>query len=134
MTTGGFTMELNERILKNQKGFTLIEIIAVLIILGILAAVAVPKFMDMQDDAKQKALEGALAEGMSTMSLSYAKLMLSNNGVASTAQVAGYATANPPASDDFSYTFANGGLVSVVGKGAGALGATSAVTKQWRKP
>ena len=35
----------------NQKGFTLVEIIAVLVILGILAAVAVPKFLDLSDSA-----------------------------------------------------------------------------------
>ncbi len=40
-----------KKVLRNQKGFTLVEIIAVLILLGILAAVAVPKFIDLTDVA-----------------------------------------------------------------------------------
>jgi len=64
----------------NQKGFTLMEIIAVLIILGILAAVAVPKYFDLQTEAKVKALQGALAEGVSRTNLAYAKFLLSNDG------------------------------------------------------
>ena len=52
-----------KKILKNEKGFTLIEIIAVLIILGILAAVAVPKFLSLTEEAEQKALEGAVSAG-----------------------------------------------------------------------
>jgi prepilin-type N-terminal cleavage/methylation domain-containing protein len=43
-------------LLKNQRGYTLIEIIAVLVILSILAAVAVPRFIDLAESARRKAL------------------------------------------------------------------------------
>ncbi|HPY35103.1 MAG TPA: prepilin-type N-terminal cleavage/methylation domain-containing protein [Smithellaceae bacterium] len=65
-----------KNLLGNQKGFTLIEIIAVLIILGVIAAVAVPKFVDMQAEARQYAVDGALGALQSTVTMDYAKQLL----------------------------------------------------------
>lgn len=64
--------------LRNQRGFTLIEIIAVLVLLGILAAVAVPKFMNMHGDAQAKAVAGAIAAGSSNATMAYSSFLLSN--------------------------------------------------------
>ena len=63
-------------IFRDEKGFTLIEIIAVLVIMGILAAVAVPKFYDLQSKAKEKAVDTAFAELKTRVNQAFAAALL----------------------------------------------------------
>lgn len=46
--------------LQKNHGFTMVELMAVIVVLGVLAAVAAPKFFDYGDDAKQAACKGSL--------------------------------------------------------------------------
>ena len=59
--------------MNQQKGFTLIELVVVIIILGILAVTAAPKFINLQSDARKSTLEGMKGALQGANTLLYSK-------------------------------------------------------------
>lgn len=57
---------------RTQRGFTLIELVMVIVILGVLAAVAIPKFVDLKGDAQQASMTGVAGAAASASAINYA--------------------------------------------------------------
>ncbi|NOT86211.1 MAG: type II secretion system protein [Methylococcaceae bacterium] len=85
---------------QKQQGFTLIELVMVIVILGILAAVALPKFASMQSEARISSLNGALGAIKSATAIVHAKALLEGDVAAATGSVA---LENGPAATVFNY-------------------------------
>jgi len=62
--------------MKRSAGFTLIELVIVIIILGILAVTAAPKFLNLQNDARKSTLKGMKAAMESSASIVYSKAVI----------------------------------------------------------
>ena len=95
-----------KNIMRDEKGFTLIEIISVLLILGVLAANATPRLVDLTTSARERAAAAAIAEVKARCSLTYARQLLLANGnttaiTAATIIAAPGVTTNPDVGTDF---------------------------------
>ena len=61
------------RILNGERGFTLIELVIIIVVLGILAAVAIPKYQDIADEARESSCKASLGGLRSGVAIWYAK-------------------------------------------------------------
>lgn len=66
---------------QGQHGFTLIELVMVIVILGVLAAVAIPKFVDLKGDAQLSAIQGVAGAAASASAINYAGCAVTGNVV-----------------------------------------------------
>ena len=78
-----------------QAGFTLVEIVVVIVLLGILAAVAVPRFVNLQSDARESVLQGVKASIQGAGVQIFAKALIQNEAGAT-----GTVTTNLPSPAD----------------------------------
>lgn len=80
---------LERKPFQNDKGFTLVEIISVLVILGILAVIAVPRYIDLSANAKKNALAKGISDLTDREILTWSDQKISTSGYVSDAKVFG---------------------------------------------
>lgn len=73
--------------MNKQSGFTLIELVVVIVILGILAATAVPKFIDLSGEANAAAVKGVAGAISSASAINYGASVAGNPGKVVTASM-----------------------------------------------
>ena len=101
-----------------QAGFTLIELIVVIVILGILAATALPKFASLAGDARVASLQAAKGAMSSAAAMAHAKYLVNTGPALTTLTIEGTIINFPTAAPLTGYPKANDSFATAAGIGA----------------
>ena len=111
-----------------QKGFTLIELIVVIVILGILAAVALPRFIDLTQEALTASTQGVAGAISSAAAINYGAFQANSakatqiiNATPCATSAAGLLTGGLPTTGSVTYTVTGGGSCALPGAPAGTV-------------
>ena len=65
---------------KNEQGFTLIELVVIIILIGVLAAIAVPRYVDLRENAVMASAQATLDSGRAAIMLDFSDQVLNAGG------------------------------------------------------
>jgi len=95
--------------IRDQRGFTLIEIIMVIVLLGIIAAIAIPKYVDLKTEAVKATLDGLKGGIVSSAAIGYADIAIHSYT---------YANATYPTGTDLNTSYLQSDDLNYVGPSA----------------
>ena len=96
------------KLIPGEQGFTLLELIAVLVILSVLAAIAIPRYISIDENARQRAIDAGIAELNGRETLTWSNIKITNTGYVDDASL--FAQVDTTLGTDYSWVGGHPGI------------------------